>query len=279
MIAAALGFAPNIFPAMPGVIALLDATRTLAEVIGAGSSCQPPAPVFEPTCCWAMRTGPPQLVIAGDSTAPCAHAAGVKNTYLCIPITAQGETLGILHLQATDEAPHLEAAELSCKTTFAGQVGLSIANIRLREALRTQSVRDGLTSLYNRRHLEEILECEVRRTARADQTLGILMIDLDRFKRFNDTYGHDAGDAVLREIGAALTTGVRAEDFVCRYGGEEFVVILPTADAEASRARAERLRSRMKELTILYQGKSMGMIKISVGEWQCFRSMVSRRKN
>jgi diguanylate cyclase (GGDEF)-like protein len=220
---------------------------------------------FEATSCWALRTGHPHLVVAGDPTAPCAHAAGVKNTYLCVPILAQGETLGILHFQATDEAPHLEASQLSFKTTFAGQLGLSIANIRLREALRTQSVRDALTGLYNRRYLEEILEREVRRAARASQSLGVLMIDLDHFKNFNDTYGHDAGDAVLRETGASLTKGIRAEDFVCRFGGEEFVVILPTANLEAACARAESLRLKMKELTVLHQGKSMGMLTISVG--------------
>jgi diguanylate cyclase (GGDEF)-like protein len=179
----------------------------------------------------------------------------VKNTYLCIPILAQGETLGILHLQATAEVPHLESTDLSIKTTFAGQVGLSIANIRLREALRTQSVRDALTGL----------EREVRRAARAAQSLGILMIDLDHFKSFNDTYGHDAGDAVLRETGQFLAKGIRAEDFVCRFGGEEFVVLLPTADMDASRARAERLRSKMREQNVMYQGKSLGMITISVG--------------
>jgi diguanylate cyclase (GGDEF)-like protein len=91
------------------------------------------------------------------------------------------------------------------------------------------------------------------------------MIDLDHFKSFNDTYGHDAGDVVLRETGSCLTKGIRAEDFVCRFGGEEFVVILPTADLAASRARAERLRSKMRELAIMYQGKSLGIVTISVG--------------
>ena len=263
--AAALGYAPKIFPAVPGAIALLDASRSVAEVIGSWSDCQLPSTVFEPSSCWALRTGHPHLVVAGDSTAPCAHAAGVKNTYLCIPILAQGETLGILHLQATEGAPHLESSDLSLKTTFAGQVGLSVANIKLREALRTQSVRDALTGLYNRRYLEEVLEREVRRAARAAQSLGILMIDLDHFKNFNDTYGHDAGDAVLRETGQFLGKGVRAEDFVCRFGGEEFVVILPTADMKSSQARAERLRSKMRELTVMHQGRSLGMITISIG--------------
>jgi diguanylate cyclase (GGDEF)-like protein/PAS domain S-box-containing protein len=265
IIAAALGFAPRIFPAARGAVALLNSSRNLTEVIGSWTGCRLPAADFEPSSCWALRTGQPHLVLAGDSTAPCAHALGVDNTYICVPILAQGETLGIVHLQATDESPQLNASELSFKTTFAAQVGLSIGNIRLREALRTQSVRDALTGLYNRRYLEEVMERELRRAARAAQSLGLLMIDLDHFKNFNDTYGHEAGDAVLRETAASLAKGIRAEDFVCRFGGEEFVVILPTADLEVSRARGERLRSKLRELTILYQGKSMGMITISVG--------------
>jgi diguanylate cyclase (GGDEF)-like protein/PAS domain S-box-containing protein len=263
--ATALGFAPKIFPTARGAMALLNASRSLAEVIGSWTDCQLPVMEFETVDCWALRTGHTHLVSAGDLTAPCPHAAGVKNAYLCIPILAQGETLGIVHLQATDETPQLDASELSFKTTFAAQVGLSIANIRLREALRTQSVRDALTGLYNRRYLEEVLEREVRRAARAAQSLGILMIDLDHFKAFNDTYGHDAGDAVLRETGTSLSRGIRAEDFVCRFGGEEFVVILPTANLEAACARAERLRLKMRELTILHQGKSMGMLTVSIG--------------
>jgi diguanylate cyclase (GGDEF)-like protein/PAS domain S-box-containing protein len=263
--AATLGFAPKIFPAARGAVALLNASRSQAEIIGSWTNCQLPTSGFDSSACWALRTGHPHLVLEGDLTAPCAHAAGVKNAYLCIPILAQGEILGVLHLQATDESPQLNATELSFKTTFAGQVGLSIANLKLRDALRTQSVRDALTGLHNRRYLEEVLDREVRRAARATQSLGVLMIDLDHFKSFNDTYGHEAGDVVLRELGASLAKGIRAEDFVCRFGGEEFVVILPTADLAASRARAERLRSRAKELTVLYQGKSMGILTISVG--------------
>ena len=263
--ATSLGFAPKIFPAARGAMALLNASRSLTTVIGSWNECRLRAMEFEPAECWALRTGHPHLVMANDLTAPCVHAAGVNNTYLCIPILAQGETLGILHLQATDEAPQLDLSELSFKTTFAAQVGLSIANIRLREALRMQSVRDALTGLYNRRYLEEVLEREVRRAGRAAQSLGLLMIDLDHFKTFNDTYGHDAGDAVLRETGSALARGIRAEDFVCRFGGEEFVVILPTANLEAACARAERLRLKMRELAILHQGKSMGMVTISIG--------------
>ena len=263
--AAALAYAPKIFPNRRGAIALLNPERSLAEVAGFWNDCALPVKVFESSSCWALRTGHPHLVVAGDTTAPCAHAAGLQHTYLCIPILAQGEALGILHFQATDESPVLADAELSLKTTFAGQVGLSVANIRLREALRSQSIKDSLTGLYNRRYLTEMLDREIRRAVRAEQSLGILMLDLDHFKKFNDTYGHDAGDAVLRQIASFLTKSIRVEDIVCRFGGEEFVVILPTADLNAAHARAERIRSKLRELTVLYQGLSLGMVTISVG--------------
>ena len=263
--AAALGYAPKVFPASPGAVALFNAGRNLVEIAGQWLDCQLPITVFEPNACWALRTGHPHLVVAGDTTAPCAHAAGVKNTYLCVPILAQGEALGVLHFQATDEAPTLADSELSFKTTFAGQVGLSVANIRLREALRAQSIRDPLTGLYNRRYLTEMLERETRRAIRSEQSLGVLMLDLDHFKKFNDTYGHEAGDRVLRETASLLMKSVRAEDIVCRFGGEEFVVILPMADLQVTEARGERIRSRTRELTVLYQGQSLGMITVSVG--------------
>jgi diguanylate cyclase (GGDEF)-like protein len=122
-----------------------------------------------------------------------------------------------------------------------------------------------LTGLFNRRYLEEILEREIRRALRSDQSVGLMMLDLDHFKKFNDTYGHDAGDAVLRETAAFLKRSVRAEDIVCRFGGEEFVVILPLADAQITQARAERIRSKVHELTVLHEGKSVGSVTVSAG--------------
>lgn len=263
--AAALGFAPRIFPSRRGAVALFNSSRNLVEIAGQWRECQLPVMSFEPDGCWALRTGHPHLVVKGDTTARCAHAGGVVNTYLCVPILAQGEALGILHIQATDENPSLGEAELSFKTTFAAQVGLSVANIRLREALRAQSTKDPLTGLYNRRYLQEMLDREIRRAIRSEQHLGVLMLDLDHFKKFNDTYGHEAGDAVLRETASFLARSIRVEDFVCRYGGEEFVVVLPTADLRAAEARAERIRSKLRDLVVMHDGRSLGVITVSVG--------------
>ena len=263
--AAALGYAPRIFPARRGTLVLLNPERSLAEVAGSWNECQLVTATFELSSCWALRTGHPHLVIAGDTTAPCEHASGVKTTYLCVPILAQGEALGVLHFQATEEVAAVADSEMSLQTTFAGQIGLSVANIRLREALRSQSIKDPLTGLYNRRFLTEMMDREIRRAARAEQSLGVLMLDLDHFKKFNDTYGHDAGDTVLRETASFLTRSIRIEDTACRFGGEEFVIILPTADLNAAHTRAERIRSKLHELTVLHQGQSLGMITVSVG--------------
>jgi len=263
--AAALGFGPRIFPATRGAVAVLNSARNLVQVSGSWADCALPVLEFEPANCWALRTGHPHLVLAGDKTATCAHAAGVDHTYLCVPVQAQGEALGVLHFQATDEAPMFDDTELSFKTTFAGQVGLSIANIRLRDALRTQSIKDPLTGLYNRRYLDETLEREIRRAGRSDLPVSVLMLDIDHFKRFNDTHGHDAGDAVLRETSNFLSAGIRAEDFACRYGGEEFVVVLPTATVQVAQARAERLRLRLRELSVMHQGHPLERVTASIG--------------
>lgn len=260
---AALGFAPRIFSSS-GALALFNQQDNL-EVASSWSDCLVPLPVFERSACWALRTGHTHFVPSGDDTARCAHAEGVTNSYVCIPIIAQGETLGILHFQANAARPQLTESDLSLKNTFAGQIGLSIANIRLREALRNQSIIDPLTGLFNRRYLEEILEREVRRASRSEQSLGLMMLDLDYFKKFNDTYGHDAGDTVLREVAQFLKHSVRAEDIVCRFGGEEFVLILPLADSRITQARAERIRSKLHDLTILHEEKSLGLVTMSVG--------------
>lgn len=258
------GMAPKMFPALRGAVLLLDPSRKFLEVVGSWGSCELPAAFFEPHDCWALRTGHLHAVTPGDHTAECRHAASGKYSYFCLPLISQGEAAGILHFQWT-QAGSVPESDLSLACTFGEQVGLSVANIRLREALRSQSIRDPLTGLYNRRYLEETLEREIRRAVRAEQSLGILLLDLDHFKKFNDTYGHDAGDTVLRETASFLARSIRAEDIVCRFGGEEFVIILPTAELGAAHGRAERIRSRMRDLSVRHQGQPLGMITVSIG--------------
>jgi diguanylate cyclase (GGDEF)-like protein len=258
------GMAPKVFPELRGALLLFNSARDMLDVAALWGDCELAAGGFGPQDCWALRTGHLHVVVGGDPTAECRHAASGQRSYCCLPLMAHGEAIGIVHFQMI-EAGELPPPVLLMVNMFTEHVGLSVANIRLREALRSQSIRDPLTGLYNRRYLEEMLERETRRAVRAEHGLGVLMLDLDHFKTFNDTYGHDAGDTVLRETAAFLLKSVRAEDIVCRFGGEEFIVILPLADLSVTQARAERIRSKIRELQVLHQGQSLGMVTVSVG--------------
>ncbi len=258
------GMAPKVFPELRGAVHLFNAPRDRLEVTAIWEDCTLPENAFGPLDCWALRTGRMHVVLAGDHSAECGHVTSFSNSYICLPLLAHGEAIGILHFQMI-EPGEVPQPVLLMVNMFAEQVGLSIANIRLREALRNQSIRDPLTGLYNRRYLEEMLDRETRRAVRAEQGLGVLMLDLDQFKNFNDTYGHEAGDTVLCETASFLLKSVRAEDIVCRFGGEEFLVILPVADLKTTQARGERIRSKLRELTVVHQGRQLGMVTVSVG--------------
>jgi len=259
------GMAPKVFPELRGAVLLFNSGPKILEVAATWSDCDLKATAIPPSECWALRSGRRHIVAAGEHAVECAHAAASgKYSYVCLPLLAHSEPIGLAHLQ-TIESPELSEPLLLIANMFAEQVGLSIANIRLREALRTQSIHDPLTGLYNRRYLQEMLERDTRRAVRAEQGMGVLMLDLDHFKKFNDTYGHEAGDTVLRETASFLLRSVRAEDIVCRYGGEEFVILLPVADLEITQARAERICSRLRELSVIHQGRSVGPVTVSIG--------------
>jgi len=139
------------------------------------------------------------------------------------------------------------------------------ALLRSEALLREQSVRDHLTGLFNRRYLEETLERELLRAERKELPLGIIMLDVDDFKQFNDTRGHAAGDAILRGLGTMLIGHVRGEDIPSRYGGDEFVIVLPDTSREVSRERAERLCEHARHLHIQFEAEALEAITLSMG--------------
>ncbi len=258
----------DMLPDTAGVVMLINASRNLVETASAwGQLTHRSEDVFAPDDCYALRRG--QAYPESDTQArmPCAHlhpveAAGHGQTWLCVPLLAQGETLGVLHMQqATGLSPEIRDMCI----TLGEQLGLLLGNLRLQESLHNQSIRDPLTGLYNRRYLETSLYRELLRNIRQGSRLTVLMMDLDHFKRFNDVHGHDAGDQLLQQFAALLRELVRAEDIACRYGGEEFTVILPDTDAEAALRRAETIRARTEQLNIRHRGALLGGISVSIG--------------
>ena len=259
--------AGRLFPGVSGALCVISASRNLVEAVVTWGEAQV-SPVFAPDECWALRRGRTHAVTGGQAGMICQHVSAPSPVNsLCIPLTAQGETLGLLHLQScSSEQPDcLTEAQQQLAVAVARQIALALANLTLRETLRNQAICDPLTGLYNRRYMEESLEREIRRAARRDNSLGVVMLDLDHFKQFNDTYGHAAGDSLLRDLGAFIQTHTRGEDIACRYGGEEFILIFLETSSDVTRQRVEQLREGIKSLVVLYYGRPLAPVTCSVG--------------
>jgi len=230
-------------------------------------------PVFARDQCWSVRLGKPHWSESPGRGIICEHIdRSVPAIYLCVPMVAHGETLGVLHLRFDLDAngnPEVEQktreSQKRLAVAAASQIAVSLANLRLRETLRDQSIRDPLTGLFNRRFMQESLDKELQRAKRKQRSLSLIFLDLDHFKRFNDVFGHDAGDSVLQSMADIFRTHFRKEDVICRYGGEEFAVILPESSIQDAFKRAEALRLATKDLKLVHRGVLLDPITLSVG--------------
>jgi diguanylate cyclase (GGDEF)-like protein len=261
-------------PDSQGALYLISSSRDLADAVNMWGDPASTEKMFMPLNCWAIRRGRPHLVDSSHPGVLCGHITGPQaGQYLCVPMMSHGEALGILHLNHTTPA---QAQQKSTDRLYnehktqlvlaaAEHIALAIGNLKLRETLRQQAIRDILTGLFNRRYMEESLARELRRAQREKKPVGVIMFDIDHFKNFNDLFGHDGGDALLRELGAFLKKRIRGGDIISRYGGEEFVYVLPGAVLEDARLRAEEMRQGVKELLVYHLGKPLGKITISFG--------------
>ena len=268
------GSLPTVLSARSGALCITSPSRNMVEAVATWGEAVATDMTFRPDDCWALRRGKVHRVSQLLASLRCAHVGGIPaDGYVCVPLAAQGETLGVLYVECPARAPtsaqEPQEDQLEALGRQAGTVGervsLALANLRLRAVLRGQSVRDPLTGLFNRRYMEESLERELRRAARNHQAVALLMLDIDHFKRFNDTFGHQAGDALLRAFGDFLLNRTRGQDVACRYGGEEFALILSGASIEVAQKRAELLREDLKRLTVEYAGQVLGSVTLSIG--------------
>jgi diguanylate cyclase (GGDEF)-like protein len=203
---------------------------------------------ISPDQCWALKRGKPHLNRAAGSKLCCEHHHA-EGTVLEIPMIARGEIMGLFQLfaEGEDAEARLEGVT-GLASAIADGMSLALANMGLREKLRNQALRDPLTGLYNRRYMEDCLQRFVRLADRENREVSVVMVDLDHFKALNDEHGHAFGDAVLRDTAMAIVGGLRETDVVCRYGGEELVVILPDCNLDRAEDKAEALRLRVEAL-------------------------------
>jgi len=256
----------DLFPHCAGGIFITRESNNRLENISRFGPSLPSQAAFDPHHCWGLRRGQIHHVEADRASLRCQHipADAALGATLCLPMMAQGETLGLLYI-AAETAAALDESKQQLARTLAEQVGMAIANLKLKETLKHQSIRDPLTGLYNRRYLEEALTQEMAQAERNSHSIGVIMLDIDHFKRLNDTFGHDIGDFVLQWVAKLLRENVRKSDIVCRYGGEEMTVILPEATLAETVARAEHLRHVLSQLNPHHRGQSLGMLTASFG--------------
>ncbi len=222
---------------------------------------------FELDACCGLRAGRVRWRNPGLSEVNCTHFQGeAPESYLCMPLAAHGETLGFVYAECPSPEMAAQAEQkVSLLNEMVELASMSIASLNLKAKLENQSIRDGLTNLFNRRFMESALERELHRAARQKTSLALMIVDVDHFKMFNDTFGHEAGDAVLREAAECLRNSARAEDIVCRFGGEEFVIILPEIAKEVALERAELFRKKVSGIQMHFRGDPLRKISISIG--------------
>ena len=257
--------AQEIFPQQGGALCVIGPLRNIVEAVAEWGDISGLELTFTPDECWALRIGRIHWVEDTQVGLLCKHLrTPIPSGYLCVPMMAQSEAVGVLHLTVSEGTPMPEAKK-RLAMAMAEHVGMALSNLRLHETLRTQSIRDQLTGLFNRSFMEESLEIELRRTVRSQLPLSVIMLELDNFQRINENFGREVGDSILRRMGMLLQANIRKGDIVCRYGNQTYVIILPQGGFDACCQRANNLCDIARALEVKYQGKQVGHITTSVG--------------
>lgn len=271
-----IGSMKKLFPDTNGALFLLSSSRTDLEAVASWGGFPEDIEdnLFAPDACWGLRRGHAHLVENAEMDPICPHLKHRPDTaYVCLPLIAKGDVLGLLHIRSEQPVQATEKQLITDLKDMAVHVSeylsLAIANVKLSESLSKQSIQDTLSGLYNRRYMEESLEHEIQRARRNHTQIGVVMADLDHFKAFNDKYGHAAGDVVISHFGRLLRQGTRKTDIACRYGGEEFVLIMPDCSKKDAIKRADDLREATKKLEVFFRGQILDAVSISMGVAVC----------
>lgn len=261
-------FLKQLLPASAGAVYVYANSRDVLEGVCNWNNGKMVAN-FEPSDCWALRRGRSYFYGENAVDFPCrhvvnSHAENPLERHYCLPIIAHGDTVGLLCVELPKRDENEDSREAQKLANFcAEQISLAIANVQLREQLTDQSTRDALTTLFNRRYFIECVRRELNKCTK-DRPASVISFDVDHFKKFNDNYGHDAGDTVLRTMSQVLLEQFRSSDIPCRYGGEEFAIFLPGASADIARKRAEELRTAIEQTQVRYSGEELA-VTISSG--------------
>ncbi len=255
----------RLFPAANGLLAQPNSVPDqLQTVVQWGQISH--KPIFYADECWALRRKFIHQVDDTNRQLICKHIfEPAPAASICIPMIVQEEIVGLFYLCHPTNPYFFDTTTMQLIQAIADSAAVAMDNINLRETLRQQSIRDPLTRLFNRRYMEETLERELKRADRAGYPVSVLMFDIDFFKQVNDLHGHQAGDVVLRDLGQLIMSNTRADDVACRYGGEEFLIILPNTNRLNVMRKAQRLCDLIKQMEWHFNPAQATHITVSLG--------------
>lgn len=256
----------RLLPETSGCLFIINSSRNHVEVVSSWGN--PMRDDFgQPESCCALRSGQPRWRQPGGSEIHCSHFHGAApERYHCRPIVAYGNTIGQLYIQCeSDNIIEQVNGRMDAVRQLVQITALAIATLNLRSKLENQSIRDSLTGLFNRHFMQISLEREMIRAHRRKQIMSVLMLDVDHFKTFNDTHGHGAGDEVLKAFAQVFMNNIRAEDIACRYGGEEFTIILPDTSVKGACDRADSIVSTISDLKVRFGPQTFDGFGVSIG--------------
>ncbi|WP_117236346.1 GGDEF domain-containing protein [Vibrio maerlii] len=257
---------PRILGKVNGSVSLMRSSRNQLITQLDWGEAWPGSVTFAPDECWSLRKGRVHQSNNEFHTLSCAHMQDIEhNQTLCIPLTAHGNTIGIMHLYFGQGDIEIDPITEQLAFSVAEHLGLALANLSLQEKLRSQALSDPLTGLFNRRFFEQKLAELTMNSSSNDYEVSLLMLDLDHFKRFNDNFGHDAGDYVLKEISSLLKNSVKDDEVAFRLGGEELAILLPSYDVEAATLFAEQICQEVRGMHLEHKGLSLGQLGVSIG--------------
>jgi|GEM_PF-4465474 len=262
-----------LLPGTSGVVYLSNDSGNNVTQFTSWGGAPPKAQSLPLGHCAALQQGLSSYLSGIHHGKACKHlktlcAKDPESINLCLPIVEQGEILGLLSIHDYNKLSQTDADHKKTALfveTLVNQLFLSISGIKMRDLLKDQATRDPLTNLFNRRYLEEILQRELHRAQRHGTPVSIIMIDIDHFKNINDTYGHEGGDEALMKVGLLLQKYYRKSDAACRFGGEEFILVLPEMNLDIAIQRAEAIRAAAEALPLSFRDKEKASLTISLG--------------
>lgn len=262
-------FAKQLFPSTAGIVIMTDYHGVWQSRSHWNFKHLRPVSFMDNEC-WAVRSYQMYEVMHENEKPLCPHVHRLKKVHyphFCMPLDKNSRVSGILFVQLLDETISPTAYQELKRDIelFVEQVLPGLVNIQLNEKLRQQSLSDPLTGLYNRRFFMSALDNEIARAKRRKSQFSLVIMDIDHFKKYNDSFGHEAGDRILQKLSDILRVYFRESDIICRYGGEEFIVLMPETGLEDAQKRCEKLMELIHSELFLPALPKSRKVTVSIG--------------